>query len=69
MLAGPSAANYSTYEGYETWAVFDAYGEAIPASQEVTTPYLSVHCTGYGQTADSYIERACASCATMLQVY
>ncbi|WP_240518717.1 NYN domain-containing protein [Leptolyngbya sp. BC1307] len=53
-------ANYSTYEGYETWAVFDAYGQRSPASQEAITPYLSVHYTGYGQTADSYIERACA---------
>ncbi len=28
------------------------------------TPYLSVHYTGYGQTADSYIERACAKFRT-----
>jgi uncharacterized protein len=53
-------ANYSAYQGYETWAVFDAYGQRTPASQEVITPYLSVHYTGFGQTADSYIERACA---------
>ncbi len=53
-------ANYSAYQAYETWAVFDAYGERTPASQEHITPYLSVHYTGFGQTADSYIERACA---------
>ncbi|MGC1309320.1 MAG: NYN domain-containing protein [Phormidesmis sp.] len=53
-------ANYSAYQAYETWAVFDAYGQRTPASQEVVTPYLSVHYTGFGQTADSYIERACA---------
>lgn len=53
-------ANYSAYQAYETWAVFDAYGQRTPASQEVITPYLSVHYTGFGQTADSYIERACA---------
>ena len=53
-------ANYSAYQGYETWAVFDAYGQRTPASQEVITPYLSVHYTNFGQTADSYIERACA---------
>ncbi|MFK8185967.1 MAG: NYN domain-containing protein [Phormidesmis sp.] len=53
-------ANYSAFQAYETWAVFDAYGQRTPASQQVVTPYLSVHYTGFGQTADSYIERACA---------
>lgn len=53
-------ANYSAYQEYETWAVFDAYEQRSPASQQTITPYLSVHYTSYGQTADSYIERACA---------
>ena len=53
-------ANYSTYKGFETWAVFDAYEQRTPASREKITDYLSVHYTGFGQTADSYIERACA---------
>lgn len=53
-------ANYSAYQEYETWAVFDAYETKSPASQEDITKHLSVHYTGYGQTADSYIERACA---------
>ena len=53
-------ASYSAYQGYETWAVFDAYEQRTPASQETITQHLSVHYTGFGQTADSYIERACA---------
>ncbi|MEM6453118.1 MAG: NYN domain-containing protein [Cyanobacteria bacterium P01_D01_bin.105] len=53
-------ANYSAFQAYETWLVFDAYNQRTPASQQVVTPYLSVHYTGFGQTADSYIERACA---------
>jgi len=53
-------ANYSAYQEYETWAVFDAYEQRSPASQEEITKHLSVHYTGYGQTADSYIERACS---------
>lgn len=53
-------ANYSAYQEYETWAVFDAYEQRSPASQQEITKHLSVHYTGYGQTADSYIERACA---------
>jgi uncharacterized protein len=57
-------ANYSAYQCYETWAVFDAYEQRTPAAQEKITPYLSVHYTGYGQTADSYIERACAKFRT-----
>ncbi|MEL6556451.1 MAG: NYN domain-containing protein [Cyanobacteria bacterium J06621_11] len=55
-----SLANYSACQQYETWAVFDAYEQRTPASQETITQNLSVHYTGYGQTADSYIERACA---------
>ncbi|MGD1897757.1 MAG: NYN domain-containing protein [Phormidesmis sp.] len=55
-----SLANYSACTQYETWAVFDAYEQPTPASQETVTRHLSVHYTGYGQTADSYIERACA---------
>lgn len=55
-----SLANYSAFQAYETWVVFDAYGQRTPASQEPITPYLSVHYTNFGQTADSYIERACA---------
>jgi len=53
-------ANYSAYQDYETWAVFDAYEQRTPASQDPITQHLSVHYTGFGQTADSYIERACA---------
>lgn len=53
-------ANFSAYQAYETWVVFDAYEQRTPATQEFVTPSLSVHYTGFGQTADSYIERACA---------
>ncbi len=53
-------ANYSACQEYETWAVFDAYEQRSPASQQKITSYLSVHYTGYGQTADSYIEMACS---------
>ena len=53
-------ANYSAYQEFETWAVFDAYEQRTPASAEKITHHLSVHYTGFGQTADSYIERSCA---------
>ncbi|PSN18982.1 RNA-binding protein [filamentous cyanobacterium CCP5] len=51
---------YSTYRGYETRVVFDAYGQNSPSAQEQITPSLSVQFTDFGQTADSYIERFCA---------
>ncbi|MEO1621253.1 MAG: NYN domain-containing protein [Cyanobacteria bacterium J06632_3] len=51
---------YSAYRDLETWVVFDAYEQRTPASREKITQHLSVHYTGFGQTADSYIERACA---------
>lgn len=53
--------NYSAVQCFETWVVFDAYEQPTRASREDITPYLSVHYTGYGQTADSYIERACSN--------
>ncbi|MBE9078593.1 NYN domain-containing protein [Romeria aff. gracilis LEGE 07310] len=53
-------ANYSAFKGFETWLVFDAYAQPTASSQEAVTPQLSVHYTHFGQTADSYIERACA---------
>ncbi|MGB3291912.1 MAG: NYN domain-containing protein [Phormidesmis sp.] len=52
--------NFSAYQAYETWIVFDAYEQRTPPSQVSITSSLSVHYTGFGQTADSYIERACA---------
>lgn len=51
---------YSTYRGYETQIVFDAYARNSPRNQEQITPYLSVQFTDFGQTADTYIERFCA---------
>ncbi|MEO0458768.1 MAG: NYN domain-containing protein [Cyanobacteria bacterium P01_A01_bin.114] len=53
-------ANYSAFKAFETWLVFDAYGQQQPHRQESVTNHLSIHYTSFGQTADSYIERACA---------
>ncbi|MBD0267277.1 NYN domain-containing protein [Pseudanabaena sp. FACHB-2040] len=53
-------ANYSAYQGFETHLVFDAYAQTTPSAQEVITQHLAVYYTGFGQTADSYIERVCA---------
>ncbi|MGF1491653.1 MAG: NYN domain-containing protein [Microcoleaceae cyanobacterium] len=53
--------NYSAYENLSTQIVFDAYSQNSPSSEEVVTPHVSVCYTGFGQTADTYIEKLCAS--------
>ncbi|MBD2128896.1 NYN domain-containing protein [Microcoleus sp. ZQ-A2] len=53
--------NYSAFQGYETQVVFDAHAQNTPIYCEVLTTYLSVYYTDFGQTADTYIEKYCAS--------
>ena len=53
--------NYSAFEGLDTQIVFDAHYQDTPSCGEVITQNLSVHYTEFGQTADTYIERFCAS--------
>jgi hypothetical protein len=53
--------NYSAFQGYETQVVFDAHSQNTPCSCEVLTDFLSVCYTDFGQTADTYIEKFCAS--------
>lgn len=54
--------NYSSYQGFQTCIVFDAYARKQLGSreQEVVTQHLSVHYTDFGQTADTCIEIWCA---------
>ena len=53
-------ANNSACHEYETWLVFDAYSQGQPKKTEPVTQHLSLHFTAAGQTADTYIEVACA---------
>jgi uncharacterized protein len=53
--------NYTAFQGYETQVVFDAHSQNTPVSSEVITTHLSVWYTDFGQTADTYIEKFCAS--------
>jgi predicted RNA-binding protein with PIN domain len=53
--------NYSAFQGYETQVVFDAHSQNTPISLEVLTIHVSVCYTDFGQTADTYIEKFCAS--------
>lgn len=56
-----SLMNFSAYQGYDTRIVFDAQYRDSPSKQEVITSYLSVCYTDFGQTADTYIEKACSA--------
>ncbi|ACK71380.1 protein of unknown function DUF901 [Gloeothece citriformis PCC 7424] len=53
--------NYSAHQGYTTQVVFDAQYQKSPTTQEQYTPTLSVCYTAFAQTADTYIEKICAS--------
>jgi predicted RNA-binding protein with PIN domain len=53
-------ANYSAFHGHETELVFDSQYQNTLGQQEFITENLVISYTSFGQTADSYIERACA---------
>ena len=52
--------NYSAFQGYETQIIFDAQYQSAGSNREIITEFLTVHYTEFGQTADTYIEKACA---------
>lgn len=56
-----SMTSYSAFQGYQTQLVFDAQYQNTPSNKEVITELLTVHYTDFGQTADTYIEKTCAS--------
>lgn len=53
-------AGYSAFQGFDTQIVFDSQYRETGSNREVITPNLSVRYTDFGQTADTYIEKACA---------
>ncbi|MDJ1172830.1 NYN domain-containing protein [Roseofilum capinflatum] len=61
--------NYSAFRGYDTRIVFDAHLQHTPSHREGVTDMLSVYYTNFGQTADSYIEIACAKFSRSIEKY
>jgi predicted RNA-binding protein with PIN domain len=53
--------NYSAFQGYDTQLVFDSQYRDTAGNREVITPNLCICYTDFGQTADTYIEKACAA--------
>lgn len=60
--------NYSAFEGWDTQIVFDAHYQNTGSNSQVITSNLSVHYTEFGQTADTYIEKFCASVHRSLSI-
>jgi len=60
--------NYTAAKGYRTQIVFDAHFQTRPKYREQITKYLSVYYTAYGETADTFIEKFCASNARQVGV-
>ncbi|NMG08845.1 NYN domain-containing protein [Brasilonema sp. UFV-L1] len=58
--------SYTAFQGYETQIVFDAQYQNTCSNREIITELLSVHYTEFGQTADTYIEKVCASLRSSL---
>jgi len=53
--------NYSASQDLNTRIVFDSQYQYTSTTKEIITDKLSVHYTEFGQTADTYIEKACAN--------
>ncbi len=53
--------NYTAAVAYRTKIVFDAHYQDTPRSTEEYTSALSVHYTAFAETADTYIEKFCAT--------
>ena len=58
-----SLINYSASVSYRTKIVFDAHYQDTPRSTQTYTKALSVHYTAFAETADTYIEKYCATFA------
>ncbi len=53
--------SYSAFTGYQTQVVFDAHFQRNGTNEEVVTKLVTALYTDFGQTADTYIEKLCAS--------
>lgn len=51
---------FSAYQGFDTRLVFDAQYRDGGINREIVTANVSVYYTDLGQTADTFIEKACA---------
>jgi uncharacterized protein len=52
---------FAAYNGYNTQLIFDAQYTALGATEEIITDFLTIHYTSPNETADTFIEKACAN--------
>ncbi|NJK37098.1 MAG: NYN domain-containing protein [Oscillatoriales cyanobacterium RM1_1_9] len=63
-----SLVNYSAFEGLDIRIIFDAHYQDTPSLNEKVTDGVLLHYTGFGQTADTYIEKTCATLARKIKI-
>ena len=56
-----SLINYASMVTYRTQIVFDAHYQRTPSYVEEYTPLVSAYYTAFSETADTYIEKFCAT--------
>lgn len=56
-----SLINYTGYKALDAKIVFDSHYQKTPSYEEKHGKSVSVHYTSYSETADTYIEKFCAS--------
>ncbi|MBV5261180.1 NYN domain-containing protein [Synechococcus moorigangaii CMS01] len=53
--------NYASHNCYKTKVIFDAHYQQTPGQEEEHTQFVSAYYTAFSETADTYIEKACAT--------
>lgn len=53
-------SSYVAFRDYRATVIFDAYTHPAPAHQQTSASGIEIYYTGYGETADTVIERRCA---------
>lgn len=53
-------SGYVAFWDYQTTIIFDAYSQPTPVHHEKSFAGIDIVYTGFGETADTYIERTCA---------
>lgn len=53
--------NYASHNCYKTKIIFDAQYQQTPSQEEAHTHFVSAYYTAFSETADTYIEKACAA--------
>jgi predicted RNA-binding protein with PIN domain len=53
--------DYAAVQAYQTYIIFDAHYQNTPSYSEAFTSLVTVYYTNFAETADTYIEKFCAT--------